>query len=169
MPLRIAWHPTQMKTLVVGRQDGIVDIVSSNRQKQHRLLQLHHSPCRAVAITPDGNLLVAGNDAGMLGVWDLQRSMPILVHHLLHAHTSWILDVVCLSDCRRFVSVGAERQIHVWSAGQMAQNQPLHTFQLDRSVWTVHVLPSYNKDQSTKLVTGSDTGLIQIFLLGKLN
>jgi len=143
----------------------VVDILSSNKKNQHRLLQLNHSPCRAVSLTPDGNLLVAGNDAGMLCVWDVYRSSPVLVHHVLQAHKSWILDIVCLADARRLVTVGAERQIHVWSVGQLAQNQPLHTFQLDSSVWTAHALQSSRKERAPRLVTGSDTGWLQVFSL----
>jgi len=145
-----------------------VDLLSSIKKNQHRLLQLSHSPCRAVSVTPDGNLLVAGNDAGMLCVWDINRTHPVLVHHVLQAHKSWILDLCCLSDSRRLVTVGAERQIHVWSVGQLAQNQPLHTFQLDGSVWTAHVLQSSSsskQERAPRLVTGSDTGWLQVFSL----
>jgi WD40 repeat protein len=166
-PVSLAWHPVQSETVVVGRQDGVVDILSSEKRNQHRLLRLNTSPARAVAYTPDGNLLIAGNDAGMLCVWDVNRpsTAPVLVHHVLCAHKSWILQVACLADSRRFVTVGAERLIHVWSVGQLAQNQPLHTFQLDSSVWTASLLLQQISKQAPRMVTGSDTGWLQVFSL----
>lgn len=166
-PVSLAWHPVLSDTAVVGRQDGVVDILSSTKKNIHRLLRLNTSPTRAVAYTPDGNLLLAGNDAGMMCVWDVNRpGGPVLVHHVLRAHPSWILDVACLPDSRHFVTVGAERQIHVWLVGQLAQNQPLHTFQLDSSVWTVSLLHNTRKkEQAPRMVTGSDTGWLQVFSL----
>lgn len=163
--MSLAWHPVHAETLVVGRQDGVLDILSSTKRNQHKLLRLNTSPARAVAYTPDGNLLVAGNDAGMLCVWDVGRgatTAPVLVHHVLQAHKSWMLDLCTLADSRRFVTVGAERQMHVWSVGQLTQ--PLHTFQLDGSVWTVSLLRNNSNELvSPRMVTGSDTGWLQVF------
>lgn len=182
-PLSLAWHPIQPETLAVGRHDGIVDIVSSHKQNQHRLLTLaapdHQCPCRAVAYTSDGQWLVAGNDAGRVCVWDVTRrtrggAAPVLVHHVTQAHTSWILSVVPCPDQRRLMTLGAERKLHVWNMGQMTQNQPLHTFQLEgnSTVWTASLLGSTTSRHGVgaaatqpRLVTGSDTGWLQIFSL----
>ena len=167
----MAWHPTQTETLAVGRQDGVVDLLSSNKKNRHRLLQLNHSPCRAVAATPDGNLLVAGNDAGMLCVWDVDRvPSPVLVHHVMRAHTGWILTAACLPDSRRLVTVGSERQIHVWGFGQQ-MDRPLHTFQLDGVAWAADVLREQEEGRGgragavTRLVTGGEDGWLQVFSL----
>ena len=174
-PLRLAWHPTQSETLAVGRNDGLVDVVSCHKQYQHRLLTLtttnHHCPCRAVAYTADGQWLIAGNDAGRVCVWDVNRrrgASPVLVHHVTQAHTSWILDLIPCPDHRRLITVGAERKLHVWNIGQMTQNQPLHTFQLEdgSTVWTASLLAATTGAATQpRLVTGSDTGWLQIFSL----
>jgi WD40 repeat protein len=172
---------------VVSRQDGVVDILfsaaskSSGNSKSHRLLRLVPSPCRAVAFTPDGALLIAGNDNGMICVWDVSgqssrassaMATPVLVHHVLRAHTSWILNMACLPDSRRFVTVGAERQVHVWNVGQLTA--PLHTFQLDSAAWTVAIpnssristKPAQHSNHATaRMVTGSDSGWLQVFSL----
>ena len=169
----------------MGRHNGLVDIVSSHKQYQHRLLTLaapdHNCPCRTVAYTSDGQWLVAGNDAGRVCVWDVnpQRrggGAPVLVHHVTQAHTSWILTVIPCPDHRRLLTLGAERKLHVWNMGQMTQNQPLHTFQLDggssssSTVWTASLLVSTTSRHGVatlqpRLVTGSDTGWLQIFSL----
>jgi len=178
-PLSLAWNNSNpsVQTLAVGRQDGIVDLLSYHK-RTHRLLQLSDRPCRAVAFTPDGQLLVAGNDAGLLCVWDVHRSsrsqqQPVLVHHVLEAHHHWILRVECLSDSRRLITLGRDRRVHVWSVSQM--DRPLHTFQLDTCVWTAHVLQQQPSQSSSsdgnittappRLVTGSDNGWLQVFSL----
>ena len=156
------WHPTK-KNIVVGRQDGLVEILG---EKPHRLIH-HEAPVRAVTYTPDGNLLVTGSDDGMLAVWDVSRVHPVLVHHVVQAHASWILSVTPLMDSRRFVTCGADHRLHVWNVGQM--DQSLHSFSSDDTVWTVHAhirqRQNLNAQQLARLVAGSETGGIQIFSL----
>lgn len=160
IPLSLCWHPVKSHTLAVGRQDGIVDILTGSKKDQHRLTQ-HGSPVRAVAFTDDGNLLNAGSDEQLMCIWDVSRKNPTLVHHVLQAHKSWFLDICALPDSRRFVTVGADRTVHVWNVGQLYQ--PLHTFQTDHSVYTVQRGPA----GLPRLVTGSDTGWLQVYSLSE--
>jgi WD40 repeat protein len=163
--LSTSWHPVK-KVIAVGRQDGLVEILGD---RSHRLIQ-HESPVRVVEFTPDGALLATAGDDGMLCVWDTLRVVPVLIHHVVQAHSSWILSLATLSDSRRFVTTGADCRINVWSAGQM--NQPLHSFTSDSTAWTVHAQNSRNHQQSAvaaktppRLVSGSENGGIQIFSL----
>lgn len=161
IPLCMAWHPQPQSCCVcaVGRQDGVVDLLAtghSKKQHQHRLTD-HTATVRAISFTPDGHLLIAGSDNGFVCVWDVSRKVPTLVHHILHAHKSWIMEVTALNDSRRFATVGAEQQIHVWSFDQIYQ--PVHTFQTDHMVWGFETGPQ-NHD---RLVTCSDEGGVHIF------
>ena len=121
----MAWHPTK-KNLAIGRQDGLVEILGD---RPHRLVGIHETPVRSVSFTPDGNLLISASDEGMLAVWDVSRAIPALVHHVVKAHDSWILNSTMLSDSRRFVTSSADRKLNVWNVGQM--DQALHTFTCD--------------------------------------
>jgi WD40 repeat protein len=158
------WHPSK-KTLAVGRQNGLVEILGG---KSHRLIH-HEAPVRAVSFTPDGNLLMSGSDDGMLAVWDVSRAAPVLVHHVVHAHSSWILSLAPLSDSRRFLSCGADRRLHVWKLGQM--DQALHSFTCDDTVWTIHAASTQQRQaagspqQPPRLVAGSEQGGLQIYSL----
>lgn len=163
--LSTSWHPVK-KAVAVGRQDGLVEIVGD---RSHRLIQ-HETPVRAVEFTPDGALLATASDDGMLCVWDTSRVVPVLVHHVVQAHSSWILSLATLSDSRRIVTTGADCRVHVWSAGQM--NQALHSFTSDNTAWTIHAQTSRNYQQSIiagrtppRLVSGSENGRIQIYSL----
>lgn len=172
VPLSIASHPSA-PVWAVGRQDGQLDILAltenTSNYRRHRLRlpgQDDAVPIRAITFTPDGNFLCAGNDAGMLAVWDVSRpkSPPTLAHHVLKAHSSWILDVTALGDSRRFVTCGADRKIHVWKVDQMYQ--ALHTFDSDQTVWTLAITTVNSTLDASKAITrlaaGSETGWLQV-------
>ncbi len=157
------WHPFQ-KCLAVGRQDGLVEILGD---APHRLIH-HEAPVRAVRFTPDANLLVTASDDGMLAVWDLGRSVPVLVNHIVQAHASWILNMTTLSDSRRFLTCGADRKLNVWSAGKL--HQSMHTFTCDDTVWTIHSTTTLQRGGANisippRLVSGSESGSLQIYSL----
>lgn len=160
IPLCLCWHPKNTGTMAVGRQDGVIDILTESRSNQHRLAR-HKTPVRAIAFTDDGHLLVTGSDSGTILIWDVTRKVPALVHHVMQAHKSWILDIQTLSDSRRFVTCGADRTIHVWNVGQI--HQPVHTFQTDSEVWTMARGPSTTT--GPRLITGSDDGHLQVYSL----
>lgn len=198
IPLSMVSHPS-IPVVAVGRQNGQLDILTSSdnnnnnnnnwnhsNQKEshkhwrHRLRLPGHEPhnsnntglaIRALAFTPDGTMLCAGNDAGMLAVWDVSRQPPALAHHMVQAHASWILQVTALPDSRRWVTCGADRKIHVWKVDQMYQ--PVHTFDSDHTVWTLAIqgrgegtLVEKNKTKaSLRMAAGTDTGWIQVLSL----
>jgi WD40 repeat protein len=159
IPLSMHWHPIKPHVLAVGRQDGMIDILTASKRDQHRIAR-HKTPVRALAFTDDGHLLIAGSDSGMLTVFDMERSTPTLVHHVMAAHASWILDIVTLDDSRRFVTCGADQKLHVWNVSQL--HQPMHTFQTDQAVVSIARGP---KGRSNRLVTASDSGHVQVYSL----
>jgi len=155
-PMSLCWHPTQLK-IAIGRKDGVVEIITPTKKGQHRLT--HHSgPVRTVGFTPDGQLLMTGSDDGSLAVWDVNRQVPTVVHHVVNAHASWILGISPLADSRRFVTAGADGKIHVWQLGTM--HAPSHTFHIDQTSWTIC---ASHRTEPQRLVSGSDKGWIQVF------
>lgn len=162
------------------------------------------SPVRAVSFTTDGQLIMAGSDQGMICIWNLigttnskhhqqpqnqhhhhhhHTPPPQLVHHVLQAHSSWILDLVAI-DPRRFVSCGMDQQLHVWNVGQIYQ--PAHSFSSDHVAWTLSTIPLASSASSSmagaaststnatplsqqheqfRLVTGSEQGWLQVYSL----
>ena len=156
------------KSIAVGRKDGLVEVLGD---RSHRLIQ-HEAPVRSVTFTPDGNLLVTASDDGMVSVWDNSRAgSPVLVHHVVQAHATWVLNLVALSDSRRFVSCGADQKLRVWGFSEM-DNQALHSFTSDDVVWTMDALTIKSSNLSsaqqstlTRLVTGSENGGLHIYTL----
>jgi WD40 repeat protein len=131
--------------LAVGRQDGVVDLVttttaglSSNasaKNHHHRLIR-HTSPVRAASYTPDGHLLITGSDEGLVCVWDAsrggvgggprQQAGVALVHHLQLNSRSWILNIVPLDDSRRFAVCSQDGTLSIWDLEHPGQVS--HTF-----------------------------------------
>ena len=157
-PLSLCWHPSEL-TIAVGRADGLVEIIPSTRKGQHRLTY-HSEPVRAIEFTPDGSLLVSCSDGGSLAVWDIGGAQKTLVHHVVNAHSSWILGVSALADSRRFVTSGADGKIHVWQLDSMYA--PTHTFHTDGNNWAITI--TQNR-MPQRLVSGSDRGWVQVFSL----
>jgi WD40 repeat protein len=80
-----------------------------------------------------------------------------LVHHIATAHKSWVLNMQCLADSRRFLTLGRDAAIQVWNVGQLSQ--ALHTFRQDKAIaWTMHHLHN-----SSRLVAGSDDGWLFVY------
>lgn len=156
--MSLSWNPIHTETLVIGRQDGSIDIIRPAQKKNHRLTQLSGIPVRATSYTPDANLLIAGNDTGLICIWDVNRPSPVLVHHISQAHASWVVDIQCLSDSRRFVSVGTDRKLHIWSIGQISN--ALHTIHLDSTTWALH-----HESGEPRMVAGSESGWVFVFSL----
>lgn len=174
VPLTLCWHPST-PVLAVGRQNGAVSILAQpgiGKHQQHHLTSAaasHNSPVRAVCYSDYGNLLTVSNDEGSIRIWDVSRTVPVIVHHVLQAHDSWILDCTFLggggsgsssssSGNRRFLTAGADKRLHVWDVGQL--HQPVHTFQTDHSVWTIDC---GGPGAQPRLVTGSDSGWLQVY------
>lgn len=158
------FHPNK-KCFAVGRQDGLVELFG---KRSHRLIQ-HEAPVRSVSFAPDGNVLITSSDDGMICMWDTSRVAPVLVQHVVQAHATWVLDLVSLFDSRRFLSCGMDRQLHVWSFGQM--DQALHSFTSDDVVWAIDALTTRNPSNlvqnqtKTRLITGSECGGLHIYTL----
>lgn len=157
-PLSLRWHPSE-PTIAVGRVDGLVEIIPSTRKGQHRLV-FHSEPVRAIEFTTDGSLLVTCSDGGSLAVWDIGGVQKTLIHHVINAHSSWILAVRTLADSRRFVTSGGDGKIHVWQLDSMYA--PSHTFHTDRNNWAIAITKN---SMSQRLVSGSDEGWVQVFSL----
>ncbi len=71
----------------------------------------------SLAASPDGRLLVAGSDAGFVGVW---RVADHTLQHELKGPKGMILGVAVSPDGKKLASVCAEGTLHVWETATRA-------------------------------------------------
>jgi WD40 repeat protein/serine/threonine protein kinase len=76
---------------------------------------LHETPTHAavqtLSIAPQSGLLVAGDQAGMLTLWDLKAAQS---QGTWQAHSDWVLGSAISPDGSRLASASADRSIGVW-------------------------------------------------------
>jgi len=97
-------------------------IVSASEDKTIRIwnlatgLQTHllEAECKflCVSISGDDELVVSGDDQGLIRVWSLESQKVISV---LEGHTGWVLSVAISSSKEFIVSGSADRTVRVWN------------------------------------------------------
>lgn len=174
IPLSMAVNPRHHLTFAVGRKDGTIDLYSSRDgvtnddvygqfRRCHRLVQHAGSSVRALGYTPDGSLLISGDDDGHIYIHDMssfQKNEIIRSVAAIHnAHKGYILSMDTLPDGKRFVTSSADRTVKVWNVGTPNVG-PVHTFETGNQnmIWDA----SCSLD-GRRCVSCSDDGCVSIF------
>ena len=169
VPTSFVWSKSS-DTLAVGRKDGTVDLYKcysddysdGGYRRIHRLL-CHPKPVRGLTFTSDDALLISGDDEGTLVVHDVVRPSNTavgLVGAVLHAHSSYVLDLAPLPDGKRFASVGADGLVHVWDVG-MLNSGAVHSFGEGKGtgmVWGVSTTPD-----GRRIASVHDNGMLVLY------
>ncbi|GAU07966.1 WD40 repeat domain-containing protein [Desulfoplanes formicivorans] len=108
------------------------------------------SPVHAIAFSPDGRLLAAGSEDGIVRIWDMDQGTLV---HSFHGHGG---TVGCLAwiDASRLVSGGDDGRILVWGMDELA---PIGTL----SGHTGRVACLAVSPDGTMLVSGSHDGSVR--------
>jgi WD40 repeat protein len=69
------------------------------------------TPIQTLSVAPEGGLLLAGDQAGTLTVWDLNSGQA---QGSWQAHSDWVLGSAVSPDGTELASAGADRMIYVW-------------------------------------------------------
>ena len=112
MPSRldaVAFSPDgNILAATAGRDVNLLDIV--NWTEIARLA--HDAWVRALAFSPDGQFLAAGDDGGLVTIWDVQQRDVIAK---LQGDMHIVYAVVFSPDGRTLASAGVEGQIKLWT------------------------------------------------------
>lgn len=113
---------------------------------------------RAMVLSPDGTLLVAGNEAGNLFVWSLQGD-AIQSTKQLESQQIYDLAFAPAGDVIAVASGGGQVQIVTWPALEVRQTIKLG----EQPVWSV----AFADDGATLIAGGSDRTLWRVPLSGE--
>ncbi len=69
------------------------------------------APIQTLSVAPQSGLLLAGDQAGVLTVWDLNSGQ---IQGNWQAHDDWVLGSAVSPDGSELASAGADRMIYVW-------------------------------------------------------
>ena len=115
---------------------------------------LKRKPTSTVALSPDGWYLAAGQEDGLLRVWDMHQ--PPLARHGFNAHVGKILRIAYAPDGNSYATAGADGKVKLWD---VKTNSVLCT--LDHAAQAVPAL-AYHPDGQT-IATGCLDGKIRVW------
>jgi WD40 repeat protein len=86
----------------------------------------HTAAARCSAFSPDGRLLVSGDEDGWVMVWDFARRERLAA---FKAHTAWVNSIAFSPDGKWLVTGGDDRNVIVWDVARLEQVTILHDHQ----------------------------------------
>ncbi|EUC59174.1 vegetative incompatibility protein HET-E-1, partial [Rhizoctonia solani AG-3 Rhs1AP] len=129
------------------RTKGLAKISTSQYDNAVLAIWNTESAVNSVAISPDGNHIASGNDAGSVQVYDMHTGAPAA--DLSEGHTAVVLSVAFSLDGRYIASGSSDETVIIWDVhtGRIVTG-PLHKH--TNSVWSVAFSPD-----GTHIVSGA--------------
>jgi WD40 repeat protein len=97
--------------VLVATQGDPIQIWNLKTQKCIRKFDPPRAKHRTVVLSPDGKTVVSGESDGKIAVWDFETGER---RKSWAAHSLAVLDIACLKDNSRLVSVGWDGMVRVW-------------------------------------------------------
>ena len=98
--------------LLLGRNDGTIDVVNALDGSTVQTLEGHSDAVQAFAFRPDGRMMVTGDEAGDVNLW-WTRSWR-LDDAPFDGHDDWVRSVDFSSDGRFVATGGADGDVRLW-------------------------------------------------------
>jgi WD40 repeat protein len=102
-----------------------VHLIDTNARRMHGTLMSDAGAVYALAFSPDGSVLAAGDTGGRILLWaPLESKRP----HILEGHAGVVYALGFTPDGWRLVSTGADRTARVWDvpAGRLVHQYQWH-------------------------------------------
>lgn len=97
-------------TIASGAQDGTVNVWAVRSGKRLQPLSLNQSRVTSIAITPDGQKIIWGNENNQVIVWDTSQKEP----RELGIHQGTVSEVKLSQDGKMIASAGNDAVIQLW-------------------------------------------------------
>jgi WD40 repeat protein len=141
-------------TLAIGlSQSNRVLLIDARSGAARTSLAKGDGPVYALAFSPDGSLLAAGNTSGQIGLWELANPARLRV---LEGHTWPIYGLAFTPDVRRLISASADKTARVWDVGSGRQ---LHVYQWHKTWMTCLAIAP----DGLTVATGGDDMMVSVW------
>ncbi|MEM7580031.1 MAG: WD40 repeat domain-containing protein [Cyanobacteria bacterium P01_A01_bin.80] len=108
---------------------------------------------RAVAISPDGKLIVSGDDLGKIKLWSVQTKKLL---QTINGHSNWVHSVTISPDSKMIASGSIDGTIKLWEA----KGNLLSTIRNTKPVYSITFSPN-----GKLILTGDRSGKVKIWSL----
>ena len=115
-----------------------------------------------VALTTDGGHLAAGDDDGIVWIWNTETGAPV---HRLNAHLAPVHDVQWSADGKRLGSVSAVGEVRLWD---LATGRQTLSVRAGGGKVTPRLTAHQNRDASAQFGFGSAPGGFFVALYDKV-
>lgn len=152
----IAWC-NDMSRVAVTQSDTLLRVYDVSGTVAHELITLKGYPGRitSLAVSPDGQIIAAGGNAGMAILWDAESGEKI---GTLRGHTDTIWRIVFSSDGKKVATASFDKTARVWDVSEQRE-----LAYCGGHAWWVRSV-CFSPD-GLYLATGDDYGKIRIFTL----
>ncbi len=113
------WNPDEVQPVDIGRRlEGAAD-----PRADHMILSGHDGPVRAVAFSPNGQLVISGSEDNTIRVWDVATGEGVKA---LRGHGSPVRACAFAPDGQWVLSGGDDQQARVWNVQGYQEVRVLH-------------------------------------------
>ncbi|WP_214633080.1 NACHT and WD repeat domain-containing protein [Antrihabitans cavernicola] len=154
----LAISPDARTVVVGGGADGkafLLDTTDRRNVKPITMLQLATRYAYPFAFSPDGSVLVTGNDDNSIQLWDVRdRTKPIRIGAPIDADSGFINDAQFSPDGKILATAGSDDTVKLWDVSDRARVRQLG-HELDGHTKAVNSI-AFSPDQRTLASTGDD-------------
>ena len=99
------------KIIATGGNYFALKIIIMNKIKTSRVFKHHRKEIKAIALSPDQNILASGSADNTIALWDL-NSMSLIT--VLEGHVQRVLAMKFTSNNQRLITGGADHTLRIW-------------------------------------------------------
>lgn len=122
VPLSVKWHPKDQAIALTGQSDSIIVVETTNA----RHVRGHHlraaSPILAIEFSPDGRLVLIGNEGGVVTLFSLSKSSFEIAYELAVTFNDRLS--MCWSRNGIYAVVGSKDALLILARRPRHHNQP---------------------------------------------
>lgn len=157
-PADFAWFSHSDDELMIGLDNGTVEVVDATTCKPRIYLKGHKKTVKSVACNKDGDKIITASSDGMAKIWSADDGRELLS---LEEHGSPVLEAQ-FNDTSDKAFTRTWRKIKVWDT---ESGECLHTIDL-KKLEMRNIMSMRLDSNGEVLVTGSKDGIICIYKLG---